>query len=89
MATSAMEAPLTLEDVHHAIKQGKKRKSPGLDGISHEFFQVMWDIMKDDMLEIFQHMYTEGGIQPSQTHGLIVCLPKKMTILLLLMTIDP
>ena len=32
--------------------------------------------MKDDMLEIFQHMYTEGGIQPSQTHGLIVCLPK-------------
>ena len=76
MATSAMEAPLTLEDVHHAIKQGKKRKSAGLDGISHEFFQVMWDIMKDDMLDIFQHMYTKGGIQPSQTHGLIICLPK-------------
>jgi hypothetical protein len=67
---------LTLEDVHHAIKQGKEMKSASLDGINHEFFQAIWDIMNDDMLEIFQHMYTEGGIQPSQSHGLIVCLPK-------------
>ena len=75
-ATTAMEEPLSLEELHHAIKQGKKGKSPGLDGISHEFYQETWDIIKDDMLNIFSHMYMEGGIQASQTHGLIVCLPK-------------
>ena len=32
--------------------------------------------MKDDMLETFQHMYTEVGVLPSQTHRLIVCLPR-------------
>jgi len=71
-----MEVPLSMEELHRANKQGKKGKSPGFDGISHDFFQAMWDFVKGDMLKVFSHMYMEEGIETSPKHGIIICLPK-------------
>jgi hypothetical protein len=75
-AMTELEVPLSMDELHHAIKQGKKGKSPEFDGISHDFFQVTWDFVKDNMLQIFSHMYMEEGIETSQKHGIIICLPK-------------
>ena len=55
-AMTEMEVPLSMEELHRAIKQGKKGKSPGFDGISHDFFQATWDFVKDDTLKVFSHM---------------------------------
>jgi hypothetical protein len=37
----------------------------------------MWATIKDDLLEIVNHVYIDGKISDNQKHGLIVCVPKK------------
>ena len=36
----------------------------------------MWDIVKNDMVDIIINMYIEGSVSDAQKHGHIVCLPK-------------
>jgi hypothetical protein len=75
-ANTALEPPISMEEVHAAIKQGNKGTAPGYDGISHDFFQLSWEVIKDDLLIIMNQMYMDGIILETQTHGITVCLPK-------------
>ena len=36
-ANAAPEEPITIDELFHAVKQGKPNKAPGLDGICLEF----------------------------------------------------
>jgi hypothetical protein len=36
-ANTLLDNPITLDEVREAVKKGKRRKSPGPDGICHEF----------------------------------------------------
>jgi hypothetical protein len=47
-SNKSIAAPLREAELQDAIKQGARRKSPGPDGISLEFYIVMWEIIKDD-----------------------------------------
>jgi len=78
-ANTVLDNPITLEEVREAVKKGKRHKSPGPDGICHEFFIKKWDIVKDDLTDIIKDMYMEGSLSDSQKHGHIVCLPKQAT----------
>ena len=37
----------------------------------------MWDIIKNELLDIINTMYLEGAVSDAQKHGHIVCLPKR------------
>ena len=71
-----LDLPVTLEELHLAVRKGKVQKAPGSDGICQEFFRTTWETTKHDMLAILNQMFTEGKITDRQKHGLIVCLPK-------------
>jgi hypothetical protein len=75
-ATPAFETPISMEELQAAVKQGKKRKAPGYDGINHDFFQLSWEAIKDCLLTIMNQMYMKGTILESQKHDIIVCIPK-------------
>ena len=51
-------------------------KAPGGDGICMEFFKKNWNTIKDDMLLMFNQMYSTGIIRDQQKHGIVVCIPK-------------
>jgi hypothetical protein len=72
----SLETTITLQEIHIAVKQGKKRKAPGCDGICHDFFLHTWDVIKDNLHTIMNQMFLDEVILPSQTHGIIVCEPK-------------
>ena len=72
-----LDKTITMEELLVAVKKGKQHKSPGHDGICHEFFKRMWDVVKHDMLKVINHTYMEGLVSDAQKHGRIVCLPKK------------
>jgi len=55
-ANTELDHPITMEGLHEAVKKGKRHKSPGPDGIYHEFFKQMWDIFKNDMLDIINNV---------------------------------
>jgi hypothetical protein len=78
-ANTVLDHPITMEEVREAVKKGKRHKSPGPDGICHEFLIKMWDVVKDDMTDVINNMYMEGSVSDSQKHGHIVCLHKQAT----------
>jgi exonuclease III len=75
VASEVMEEPITLEELEHAIRTGRKRKSPGRDGICHEFYAKTWSYAKSDFLEIVNDMYFTG-MTDMQKNSNIVCIPK-------------
>ena len=75
-AITALNHPITMEELREAVKKEKRRKSPGPDGICHKFLTKMWDVIKNDMLDIINNMCMEGSVSDAQKHGHIVCLPK-------------
>jgi hypothetical protein len=38
------------KEVFDAIMQMKKNKAPGPDGFPAEFYQVLWGVVKDDLM---------------------------------------
>ena len=76
IANEALDTPITMKELHIAVKQGKKLKAPGYDGIRHDFFQLAWEITKVDLLDVMNQMFIDGSLLDTQKHGIIVCLPK-------------
>jgi hypothetical protein len=62
--------------LQYDIATRKKNKSPGSDGITHEFYLTFCDDIRTELLELINTMYAGPTIQDSQKHGLIICLPK-------------
>ena len=51
-----LTAPYTEEEVSQAIFQMEPNKAPGPDGFPAEFYQRFWDIIKDDLLMLFNDL---------------------------------
>jgi hypothetical protein len=68
--------PFSEEEVQKAIFQMKHNKSPGLDGFPMEFYQTFWDIIKSDLMDLFNDLHS-GRLELSRLNfGKIILLPK-------------
>jgi mannosylglycoprotein endo-beta-mannosidase len=47
-------ADFTMEEVKKAVMQMKKNRAPGPDGFPAEFYQNFWDILKSDLMAMFE-----------------------------------
>jgi len=75
IANEAIEEEITMDELKTAIKKGKEHKSPGQDGICHEFYKIMWETIKQEVVDVINHMYKYGTETDKQKSGIIVCLP--------------
>jgi hypothetical protein len=70
-------APFTEEEVRTAIFQMEHNKAPGPDGFPPEFYQVFWELIKDDLMALFSDFY-QGSLPLNRLNfGTIILLPKK------------
>ena len=69
-------APITVEELRAVVKKSPKRKSPGEDGLTAEFYQTAFDVIAEDMLEVFNCMLQERQVADSHTKGVMVLVPK-------------
>jgi len=76
-ANLALEEPVMLEEIHHAIQIGKPHKAPGYDGICQEFLKKTWETTKEDLLHIVNEIYRDALILEHQKFGIIVCIPNQ------------
>ena len=76
-ANTEPDHPITREELREAAKEGKRHKSPGPDGICHEFFTQMWDVVKNDLLDVINNMYMEGAASDAKTRPHCVSTKKK------------
>ena len=74
MDKDSLEAPLSLEELHEALKSLQKGKSPGLDGLPPELYLEIWDVVGTLMLDSFNFAIEHGTFHRDQKTSLISLL---------------
>jgi hypothetical protein len=64
-------------EVRAAIFQMEHNKAPGPDGFPLEFYQVFWDVIKDDLMALFVEFHRGALPLNSLNFGTIILLPKE------------
>jgi hypothetical protein len=72
---NVLDAPLTREEVRHALRKGRGDTAPGRDGIGLPFFTEVWESLTGDLMELFNQMFSAGTVTTQQI-GVIICIPK-------------
>ena len=67
----------TQEEVRVAIFQMEHNKAPGPDGFPSEFYQVFWNLIKDDLMALFTDFHQGSLPLNCLNFGNIILLPKK------------
>lgn len=75
---SHLDDPFTEQEIHRAIKEMPADKAPGPDGYTGNFFKVCWDIIKGDIMAVFESLnnlrYANMNLLNSAN---IVLIPKR------------
>ena len=74
---NSCENNLSEEELFKTLKAFNKNKSPGLDGISAEFYICFWSLLKTKLLGVYNEAFLLGILPESLRTGLIVLLEKK------------
>lgn len=77
VVTGNLILPMTEREVYDALCSGKKHTSPGLDGLSREFYISLWDIIKLEITEIVNDAIRPNRDMTELKGGEIVLIPKK------------
>ena len=75
------DRPFTLEELDVAVTQLSHNKSPGLDGLTSEFYQFFWPALKNYILSVFNNSILSGSMPVSYRRAIITLLPKKGDLL--------
>jgi len=68
--------PFSEEEIKYALFQMEKNKAAGPDKIPIEFYQSCWDIIKSDIIELFDDFH-KGNLPVNRlNYGVITLLPK-------------
>ncbi|CAM2111430.1 unnamed protein product [Caretta caretta] len=72
-----LELPLTLAEFSEALRRMPTNKSPGMDGLTVEFYCVFWDVLSPDLVTVWAESL-QGGVLPlSCRRAVLALLPKK------------
>jgi hypothetical protein len=70
----------SMEEIPKAIFQMEHNKSSGPDGFSADFYQHFWEVIKTDMMSLFE-CFQKGGLPLYKLNfGVITLLPKKENV---------
>uniref|UniRef100_A0A453IJZ7 Reverse transcriptase domain-containing protein n=1 Tax=Aegilops tauschii subsp. strangulata TaxID=200361 RepID=A0A453IJZ7_AEGTS len=73
---AALTAPFSKAEVWTAIKGMNSASAPGPDGLPVKFFQTFWDVIKPEVMALFEEFYV-GAIDLSRlNYGIITLIPK-------------
>ncbi|CAM2105395.1 unnamed protein product [Caretta caretta] len=72
-----LELPLTLAEFSEALCRMPTNKSPGMDGLTVEFYLAFWDILCPDLATVWAESL-QGGVLPLSCRRAVLALfPKK------------
>ena len=72
-----LNGPIMTEEVRRAIKEMKKGKSPGNDGLTAEFYQTFGDVLEDELTELLNNIMFSGELPKSQRQATLKLIFKK------------
>ena len=71
-----LEMDVSIDELDQIIRECPSNKSPGLDGISYEFYVVTWSLIKDTFLKVIQCQLDKSHIIASNTMGVTRLISK-------------
>ncbi|CAM2111690.1 unnamed protein product [Caretta caretta] len=72
-----LELPLTLAEFSEALHRMPTNKSPGMDGLTVEFYRAFWDILGPDLVTVWADSLQSGVLPLSCRRAVLALLPKK------------
>jgi hypothetical protein len=69
--------PFTTEEVRNALFSMKSNRAPGSDEIPTEFYQHCWEVVKNDVMNLF-HNFHNGSLNLQRLNYWIITLLPKM-----------
>ena len=72
------DAHLNEEELFQTLKSFRKNKSPGLDGLTAEFYITFWDQLKHMLLLVYENSFSLGILPESLRVGVITLIEKKV-----------
>ena len=73
----AIELPFSEAEIYAALMGMNGDKAPGPDGFTMVFWQSCWEIVKEDILDLFKEFHEQNSFIKSLNHTFLVLLPKK------------
>ena len=73
----ALELPFFEVEIYAALMGMNGDKAPGPDGFTIAFWQKCWEIVKEDVLDMFKEFHEQNSFIRSLNHTFLVLLPKK------------
>ena len=71
-----IQQPISLEELGSALETCSKNKSPGLDGLSYEFYQRTAQVIGPVLIQIFQDQLNSGDLIKSNRQGVTRLISK-------------
>jgi hypothetical protein len=71
-----LDKPFTEEEIKNVIDQMKKNKAAGPDGFPIEFYQSCWDIIKSNLMKVFNDFHLHKIDLNIINYGIITLIPK-------------
>jgi hypothetical protein len=68
--------PFLEEEVKHALFQMEHNKVPSPDGFPAGFYQAFWEVVKANLMALFQEFHQGSLLLYSLNFGMIILLPK-------------
>ena len=65
------------DEVKWVLSRAAKNKSPGIDGISYEFYMFFFYLVGNDIVNVFNDIFRRGNLSESQSTAIITLTPKK------------
>ncbi|GBG70935.1 hypothetical protein CBR_g8236 [Chara braunii] len=72
-----LDRPITKVEAEEALKAMANGKTPRNDGLPTEFYRQHWNLLGDDLIEIYNEMQMGGKLPESACGGIISILFKK------------
>ena len=74
---TSCEGLLTVEECCEALNGMNTGKSPGIDGLTGEFYLAFWAVIGDDLVEVLNYGFQNGQLSVSQRRVLLSLIFKK------------
>lgn len=74
---SALEMPISEEEILMAIQKLKLNKSPGLDGFTSNYYKKFSSILLTPMAALFNEVFSTGILPPSWNQARLIMIHKK------------
>ncbi|CAM2103763.1 unnamed protein product [Caretta caretta] len=72
-----LELPLTLAEFSEALHRMPTNKSPGMDGLTMEFYRVFWDVLGPDLITVWAKSLQSRVLPLLCRRAVLTLMPKK------------